>query len=182
MAATASKYGPEHAQSALCKTLVDGRPFPCPLGLFPDPTLQEFCPALLDSVSWGTRMTQRASHADNSTLCLGSLCLQHNEEASPVQAVLKPLDVQQTKDLETTVAGLRADKMKEKTAADAAKKGERLRQRCSQGLPSGALHVTPTCAGSAPTSEGLAEAVHRRHVYPSPGPGGCVRPFRAEVR
>lgn len=41
-----------------------------------------------------------------------------------VQNVLKPLDVQQTKDLETTVAGIRADKVKEKTASDAAKKGE----------------------------------------------------------
>lgn len=41
-----------------------------------------------------------------------------------VQATLKPLDVQQTKDIETTVAGIRADKVKEKTAADAAKKGE----------------------------------------------------------
>ena len=38
--------------------------------------------------------------------------------------MLKPLDVQQTKDLETTVAGIRADKVKEKTASDAAKKGE----------------------------------------------------------
>ena len=71
-----------------------------------------------------------------------------------MQAVLKPLDVQQTKDLETTVAGLRADKMKEKTAADAAKKGERLRQRCSQGLPCGPPHVACTCAGSALPSEG----------------------------
>ena len=71
-----------------------------------------------------------------------------------MQAVLKPLDVQQTKDLETTVAGLRADKMKEKTAADAAKKGERLPQCCSQGRPSGPPHVTRTCAGSAPPSEG----------------------------
>ena len=75
--------------------------------------------------------TCRSRHADNSKLCLGSLCLLHNSEALPVQAVLKPPDAQQTKDLETTVAGLRADKMKEKTAADAAKKGERLRQRCS---------------------------------------------------
>ena len=99
-----------------------------------------------------------------------------------MQAVLKPLDVQQTKDLETTVAGLRADKMKEKTAADAAKKGERLCQSCSQSLSSGPPHVHPTCAGSAPPSDGLAEAVHRRHVYPSPGPGGCVRPISAEVR
>ncbi len=40
-----------------------------------------------------------------------------------LQNVLKPLDVQQTKDLETTVAGIRADKVKEKTASDAAKKG-----------------------------------------------------------
>ena len=32
--------------------------------------------------------------------------------------------MQQTKDLETTVAGIRADKVKEKTASDAAKKGE----------------------------------------------------------
>ena len=41
-----------------------------------------------------------------------------------LQGTLKPLDVQQTKDLETTVAGIRADKVKEKTASDAAKKGE----------------------------------------------------------
>lgn len=39
---------------------------------------------------------------------------------------LKPLDVQQTKDIETAVAGIRAEKLKEKTAADAAKKGELL--------------------------------------------------------
>ena len=45
-------------------------------------------------------------------------------ERSHVQATLKPLDVQQTKDIETTVAGIRADKVKEKTASDAAKKGE----------------------------------------------------------
>lgn len=36
---------------------------------------------------------------------------------------LKPLDLQQTKDIETAVAGIRADKLKEKAAADAAKKG-----------------------------------------------------------
>ena len=41
-----------------------------------------------------------------------------------LQATLKPLDVQQTKDIETAVAGIRADKVKEKTASDAAKKGE----------------------------------------------------------
>ena len=41
-----------------------------------------------------------------------------------LQGTLKPLDVQQTKDLETAVAGIRADKVKEKTASDAAKKGE----------------------------------------------------------
>ena len=99
--------------------------------------------------------TCRIRHADNSKLCLESLYLLHISKAFPVQAVLKPLDVQQTKDLETTVAGLRADKMKEKTAADAAKKGERLRQCCSQGLPSGTPHVNPTCAGSAPPSNGL---------------------------
>ena len=39
------------------------------------------------------------------------------------KAALKPLDLQQTKDIETAVAGIRADKLKEKTAADAAKKG-----------------------------------------------------------
>jgi len=39
---------------------------------------------------------------------------------------LKPLDVQQTKDIETAVAGIRAEKLKEKAAADAAKKGEPL--------------------------------------------------------
>lgn len=39
------------------------------------------------------------------------------------KAALKPLDVQQTRDIETTVAGIRADKLKEKTAAEAAKKG-----------------------------------------------------------
>lgn len=43
-----------------------------------------------------------------------------------MQATLKPLDVQQTKDIETAVAGIRADKVKEKTASDAAKKGEHL--------------------------------------------------------
>ena len=62
---------------------------------------------------------------------------------SSAQAVLKPLDVQQTKDLETTVAGLRADKMKEKTTADAAKKGAHLCQCCSQGLPCGAATCRP---------------------------------------
>ena len=99
-----------------------------------------------------------------------------------MQAILKPLDVQQTKDLETTVAGLRADKMKEKTAADAAKKGERLRQCCSQGLPRGSPHAIPTYAGSVPPCEGLAGTVRRRHVYVSPGPGGCVRPISAGMR
>ena len=71
-----------------------------------------------------------------------------------MQAVLKPLDVQQTKDLETTVAGLRADKMKEKTAVDAAKKGERPRLRCSQSAKWPAT-CHPTHAGSALHSEGL---------------------------
>ena len=48
-----------------------------------------------------------------------------------VQAMLKPLDVQETKDIETTVAGIRSDKLKEKTASDAAKKGETPLQRAS---------------------------------------------------
>jgi hypothetical protein len=37
---------------------------------------------------------------------------------------LKPLDVQQTKDIETAIAGIRSDKLKEKAAADAAKKSK----------------------------------------------------------
>ena len=43
--------------------------------------------------------------------------------AQVTKMALKPLDMQQTKDIETAVAGIRADKLKEKTAADAAKKG-----------------------------------------------------------
>lgn len=38
------------------------------------------------------------------------------------KAAIKPLDLQQTKDIETAVAGMRSDKVKEKAAADAAKK------------------------------------------------------------
>ena len=43
--------------------------------------------------------------------------------AQVVKAALKPLDLQQTKDIETAIAGIRSDKVKEKAAADAAKKG-----------------------------------------------------------
>jgi hypothetical protein len=46
--------------------------------------------------------------------------------AQVVKAALRPLDLQQTKDIETAIAGIRADKLKEKTAADAAKKGAAL--------------------------------------------------------
>jgi hypothetical protein len=45
-----------------------------------------------------------------------------------VKAVMKgavrPLDMQQTKDIETAVAGMRSEKLKEKAAAEAAKKCE----------------------------------------------------------
>jgi len=58
-----------------------------------------------------------------------------------LQNVLKPLDVQQTKDLETTVAGIRADKVKEKTASDAAKKGESTPTDGKK--PTWILHVAP---------------------------------------
>lgn len=44
--------------------------------------------------------------------------------AQVTKLALKPLDMQQTKDIETAIAGARADKLKEKTAADAAKKGD----------------------------------------------------------
>ena len=40
-----------------------------------------------------------------------------------VKAALGPMDVQQAKDVEVTLAGVRADKVKEETAAKAAKKG-----------------------------------------------------------
>lgn len=48
------------------------------------------------------------------------------------KAAIKPLDLQQTKDIETAVAGMRSDKVKEKAAADAAKKCVSLpsRQKC----------------------------------------------------
>ena len=40
-----------------------------------------------------------------------------------VKAALGPMDVQQAKDVEVCLAGVRADKVKEETAAKAAKKG-----------------------------------------------------------
>ena len=43
-----------------------------------------------------------------------------------VKAALGPMDVQQAKDVEVCLAGLRADKVKEETAAKAAKKGATL--------------------------------------------------------
>ena len=42
-----------------------------------------------------------------------------------VKAALGPMDVQQAKDVEVCLAGVRADKVKEETAAKAAKKGAR---------------------------------------------------------
>ncbi len=47
-----------------------------------------------------------------------------------VKNAVKPLDLQQTKDIETAVAGMRSDKLKEKAAADAAKKCEALLSAC----------------------------------------------------
>lgn len=49
-----------------------------------------------------------------------------------VKAALGPMDVPQAKDIETCLAGVRADKVKEETAAKAAKKGALLR---SYALP-----------------------------------------------
>ena len=91
-----------------------------------------------------------------------------------MQAVLKPLDVQQTKDLETTVAGLRADKTKEKTAADAAKKGERLCQCCSHHMPRGAA----TATGDPPN---MRRALHRPLKPGGWGGGGVRRSHRRRV-
>lgn len=53
------------------------------------------------------------------------------------KATLKPLDVQQTKDIETTVAGIRADKVKEKTASDAAKKAAGKKKTLNVGRSGG---------------------------------------------
>lgn len=60
-----------------------------------------------------------------------------------VQATLKPLDVQETKDIETTVAGIRSDKLREKTASDAAKKGETPLQRASLNTTDLTLNAAP---------------------------------------
>ena len=49
-----------------------------------------------------------------------------------LKAALGPVDVPQAKDIETCLAGVRADKVKEETAAKAAKKGALL---CSCPLP-----------------------------------------------
>lgn len=47
-----------------------------------------------------------------------------------VKAALGPMDVQQAKDVEVCLAGVRADKVKEETAAKAAKKGPPLLITC----------------------------------------------------
>lgn len=60
-----------------------------------------------------------------------------------MQATLKPLEVQETKDIETTVAGIRSDKLKEKTASDAAKKGETLLQKASLNTIDRTLSTVP---------------------------------------